>query len=240
VSRAETGAALAAVAFLLPAPAAAQASQPEPSPPTDRVAWVARLLEPVTALDGPATGHIVGRLAPVTSWNRGPVMLLVLDTSRDDNGDLWLRVLLPRRPNGTSAWIRADTAQLGRTRWRIEISTEQRTVTVFHRGVRVRSFPAVVGAPATPTPHGRFALYDRVRLTPNNFLGTWAIHLTGFSDVLATFDGGQGQLALHGRGGASLRDPLGSARSHGCIRITNAAIGFIATHAPLGTPVLVR
>jgi lipoprotein-anchoring transpeptidase ErfK/SrfK len=165
--------------------------------------------------------------------------LLVLDTRPDGNGALWLRVLLPTRPNGSSAWIPANTTELGRTSWRIEISTEERTVTVFHQGSRVRSFPAVVGAPATPTPHGHFALLERIPLPPTGFLGSWALHLTGFSDVLAHFDRGDGQLALHGRGGLSLRDPLGSARSHGCIRIDNAAIGFIASHAPLGTPVLI-
>jgi lipoprotein-anchoring transpeptidase ErfK/SrfK len=167
------------------------------------------------------------------------MVLLVLGTRSDDSGAVWLRVLLPRRPNGSSAWIPADATELGQTSWRIEISTEQRTVTVFDDGSRVRSFPAVVGAPATPTPHGHFALFERIPLPPTGFLGSWAIHLTGFSDVIEHFEGGDGELALHGRGGASLRDPLGSARSHGCIRITNGAIGFIASHAPLGTPVLI-
>lgn len=71
-------------------------------------------------------------------------------------------------------------------------------------------------------------------------LGSWAIHLNGFSTTIGHFDGGDGELALHGRGGASLLDPLGSARSHGCIRVDNGAIGFIASHAPLGTPVIIH
>lgn len=166
--------------------------------------------------------------------------LLVLDARRGADGALWLRVLLPRRPNGSSAWIPANTAELGRTSWRIDISTEQRTVTVFRDGSLVHTYPAVVGAPSTPTPHGRFSLYEEIPLPPSGFLGSWAIHLNGFSPTLEHFDGGDGQLALHGRGGASLLDPLGSARSHGCIRIDNAAIGFIASHAPLGTPVLIH
>ena len=52
-----------------------------------------------------------------------------------------------------------------------------------------------------------------------DFYGPWALHLTALSDVLTTFDGGPGRIAIHGRGGSSLRDPLGTARSHGCIRI---------------------
>ncbi|MBV9796655.1 MAG: L,D-transpeptidase [Solirubrobacterales bacterium] len=42
---------------------------------------------------------------------------------------------------------------------------------------------------------------------------------------------------VHGRGGTSLLDPLGSARSHGCIRIDNGPIAWIAEHVPLGAPV---
>jgi hypothetical protein len=41
-------------------------------------------------------------------------------------------------------------------------------------------------------------------------------------------------------GGASLRDPLGSARSHGCIRIGNRAVAWLARRALPGTPVDIR
>ena len=48
------------------------------------------------------------------------------------------------------------------------------------------------------------------------------IQLTAFSDVLDNYGGGPGRVAIHGRGGASLADPLGTARSHGCVRVANA------------------
>ena len=57
--------------------------------------------------------------------------------------------------------------------------------------------------------------------------------------MLNTFQGGDGRVALHGRGGRSLRDPLGSASSHGCIRLSNSAINWIASIARPGTPVVV-
>jgi lipoprotein-anchoring transpeptidase ErfK/SrfK len=47
-------------------------------------------------------------------------------------------------------------------------------------------------------------------------------------------------VAIHGRGGASLYDPLGSARSHGCIRVGSGRIVALARMLPLGTPVRVR
>ncbi len=53
----------------------------------------------------------------------------------------------------------------------------------------------------------------------------------------ATPRGGPGRIAIHGGAGASLQDPLGSARSHGCIRIDNRAIAWMAGHIPQGAPV---
>jgi lipoprotein-anchoring transpeptidase ErfK/SrfK len=47
-------------------------------------------------------------------------------------------------------------------------------------------------------------------------------------------------VAIHGRSGALLADPLGTAASHGCIRLDNAAISWIAGRAVEGTPVVVR
>jgi lipoprotein-anchoring transpeptidase ErfK/SrfK len=62
--------------------------------------------------------------------------------------------------------------------------------------------------------------------------------------VLQQFDGGDGTVGIHGRGGASLIDPLGSARSHGCIRLANDTIDWLvstisATRLP-GTPVQIN
>ena len=118
------------------------------------------------------------------------------------------------------------------------MSTERRTVSVFREGQQVRSFRAVVGAPGSPTPHGSFAVLERIRTgTPGGFYGTWILSLTAHSTVYETFEGGDGRVAIHGRGGASLADPLGSARSHGCVRVDNAMIDWLAKVAGPGTPV---
>jgi lipoprotein-anchoring transpeptidase ErfK/SrfK len=55
--------------------------------------------------------------------------------------------------------------------------------------------------------------------------------------VLQEFDGGPGQIAMHGRVGSLAHAPLGSAASHGCIRFSNAAIAKLAGQLPNGTPV---
>jgi hypothetical protein len=212
-----------------------------PGPPGRDAAWTARLISPVAALSAPVSGRLIERQSDFGSWSGGPVQLLVLSTRTGSDGQLWLRVLLPLRPNGTSAWIPAASTNLRPTAWRIVISTERRTVSVFQNGNRLRTFRAVVGAPKTPTPHGQFAVYEHAPLAdPKGFFGPWALHLTALSNALRRYDGGPGRIAIHGRGGASLRDPLGTARSHGCIRISNAAIRFLAAHVPDGAPVEVR
>ncbi len=57
--------------------------------------------------------------------------------------------------------------------------------------------------------------------------GTLVLTLSGHSRVLREFDGGDATVGIHGRGGASLVDPLGSARSHGCIRLANKSIDWL-------------
>jgi lipoprotein-anchoring transpeptidase ErfK/SrfK len=79
-----------------------------------------------------------------------------------------------------------------------------------------------------------------VSLRVAGFLGPWVLALTSFSEVLKNFGGGPGRVGIHGRAGASLRDPLGSARSHGCIRIPNRHISWMAAKLPPGTPVRMR
>jgi hypothetical protein len=167
--------------------------------------------------------------------------LLVLSRPRVAQGRCWVQVRLPWRPNDAAGWVDAKDVILDRTRWRIEVSTARRTLTLYSRGAPVRTVSVVVGKPSTPTPVGMFAIAWAIPWHPNDFLGSWVLQLTAHSDVLQQFDGGDGTVGIHGRGGASLLDPLGSARSHGCIRLSNDSIDWLvrtisASRLP-GTPV---
>jgi lipoprotein-anchoring transpeptidase ErfK/SrfK len=179
------------------------------------------------------------RLGTEARWGGGPVRLLVLRSALDDRERRWLRVRLPERPNDRAGWILADRTRVTTTPWRIVVSTRRRVVTVRRAGKPVRRFGAVVGAPATPTPRGLFAIGERIR-QPADVLGPWALHLTAHSDVLDDYGGGKGRVAIHGRSGALLADPLGTARSHGCVRIDNAQVAWLARRAVEGTPVEIR
>lgn len=211
------------------------------SPSRAKGALVAKVVVATVVRTQPGAGRIEWRARTWTQWSHGPQQLLVLGQASDSQGRQWLRVRLPIRPNESWGWIRADYTLLTRTPWWLDVSLSRRLVSVYRDGRLVRRFPAVVGAPATPTPLGLHAVYDPVRQAdPNGFDGSWVIRLTATSYVLKRFDGGAGRIGIHGRGGASLLDPLGTARSHGCIRVDNDEASWLAEVVPRGTPVNVH
>lgn len=182
-------------------------------------------------------GPIIGHLATQTPSDQGVEQLLVVGSARRD-GTRWLRLLLPSRPDGSTTWVESNLVQLHATSWWVSVDTATRRLSLFHNGRPAMSVPAVVGKPSTPTPQGLFAIYEIVPQIPaGGFLGPWALHLTALSNALHSFDGGPGRVAIHGRDGTSLLDPLGSARSHGCVRIDDAAVSYLATHLETGVPV---
>jgi lipoprotein-anchoring transpeptidase ErfK/SrfK len=206
-----------------------------------------------------STAYRAGIVAGTKLWNHVPKRgdrsrrairpreaswLLVLRAARDRRGRCWFKVRLPSRPNAAAAWLSADRVLLRRTRWRIVVSRGARTIALFRSGQRLRRFRVVVGAPGTPTPHGLFSIVGVWPWNPADFLGSYVLPITAHSRVLQEFGGGDGRVGIHGRGGDSLLDPLGAARSHGCIRLANGAIEWIvrtvgARHLP-GIPVRVR
>ena len=200
-------------------------------------ATLAQIVVGVKARSGPGEGRRVWWAGTATSWSAEPQVLLVL-RSAVHHGRLWLCVLLPIRPNGATGWIPRDNVTLLSTRYWITVNKRTRTVTIYRDGRRVHRYEAVIGKPATPTPDGLAAIYEKdPQPDAGGFLGPWALPLTVLSNVLENFGGGPGRVAIHGRAGASLQDPLGSARSHGCIRIDNSPIVWMAQHIPQGTPV---
>jgi hypothetical protein len=167
--------------------------------------------------------------------------VLVLTRPFAAQGRCWVKVRLPWRPNDAAGWVNASNVFLEKTSWQIEVSTTLRTLTLYRAGARVRTVSVVVGKPSTPTPVGLFAVTWAIPWHSNDFLGSWVLELTAHSNVLQSFEGGDGTVGIHGRGGASLLDPLGSAASHGCIRLSNGTIDWLvrtigASQLP-GTPV---
>jgi hypothetical protein len=149
----------------------------------------------------------------------------------------WVRVMLPGRPNAHRGWIRTYRTRPSSTPWRLRVDLSARRVTVYRDGIVERRFRAVIGAPATPTPRGRFFVEEAVRLASTASGGPFALASSARSNVLQEFEGGPGQIALHGTN--HLVGAPGSAVSHGCIRLTTAAITWLAERIGRGVPVTV-
>jgi lipoprotein-anchoring transpeptidase ErfK/SrfK len=164
-------------------------------------------------------------------------VLPVLAHTVAPNGDRWLRVMLPGRPNGSKGWIAERGTVATTTRWRLAVHTASRHLLVYREGRRVRAFGAVVGKPSTPTPHGRFFVEESVRMLPGSPGAPFALALSARSNVLQEFEGGPGQIGIHGV--ANLGGTMGTAVSHGCIRLANRNISWLAARVPSGTVVTI-
>ena len=152
--------------------------------------------------------------------------------------DDWLRVLLPMRPNGSEGWVRADDVELARNPYRIEVDLSEFRLWVYKNDRTVLESSAAVGTGGTPTPTGLFFTTILAKPSdPASPYGKYAYGLSGYSEVLNTFAGGDGQIAIHGTNQPSL---IGTAVSHGCIRVDNRIITKIARLIPLGTPVRIH
>jgi lipoprotein-anchoring transpeptidase ErfK/SrfK len=176
----------------------------------------------------------VPALRPLTAER---TTLPVLGHKASANGRHWLRVLLPGRPNGHTGWIKQRLTTRAVTRWRIVVTTGNRRVTVYHSGRAVRTFKAVVGKPSTPTPFGRFFVEEAIELRSGDVGAPYALALSARSTVLQEFDGGPGQIALHGL--SNVGGVLGTAVSHGCIRLDNAAMRWLVRRIGPGVPVTI-
>jgi lipoprotein-anchoring transpeptidase ErfK/SrfK len=209
---------------------------PSASPAAGAVQPTAKPLHDVKLYAAPA-GRVVGRVAAGRPLTGSPTVLPVIERARRAGHD-WLRVRLPQRPNGASGWIAADGTVAGTAPWRVVVDRSRRRAAVYRGGRLVRRFRVVVGRRFTPTPLGRFFVAERVRLPRGSALGPWVLATSAYSRVLQEFDGGPGQIGLHGRTG--LPGPLGSASSHGCVRFADRAIAWLARRARPGTPVRIH
>jgi hypothetical protein len=178
--------------------------------------------------------RVVEARRPIT----GEQTILPIVGQATAKGERWLRVELPGRPNGGTGWIlQAGTVERSTT-WHIVVALARRQVLVYRSGRIVRSFSAVIGKPSTPTPVGRFFVEEDVALPSGAVGAPFALALSARSNVLATFDGGPGQIALHGL--ANVGGTPGTAVSHGCLRLPTAAMDWLVARIAPGVPVTIQ
>ena len=122
--------------------------------------------------------------------------LVFLTTTNESD---WHQVLLPIRPNGSTGWVRNSDVDLAVHNFRIQVDLEDFRCRVFERGVPIFETVAGVAANNTPTPGGQYYLTELIAPPePDTVYGSFAYGLSGFSEVFETFNGGPGQLGIHG------------------------------------------
>lgn len=203
--------------------------------PAATVTPLVTLNQNVDALAAPHPGARVVAVVPDrTHYTGSPMTLPVIQTAEAGR---WLRVRLPMRLTESTGWIPADAGSSSSTPWEIVIHLAERRAVVLDGGRQKASVTIIVGKSSTPTPTGRFFVIEKLHLAPGVPEGPWALATSGYSHALPGFDGGDGQIALHGTNG--LPGQLGIFASHGCVRFSPAAITWMAQHVDPGTPVII-
>lgn len=181
------------------------------------------------ATDVPAFRTPGGRpIAVIPSEQIGmPTWLPVIGHRAD-----WIRVRLPSRPNGATAWLPAAGLRQAQTTWSVRVRLDVGTLTIRHAGADLGSWPIGHGADATPTPTGQTFLMAAFSDPGETY--SPVIYATGaHSDTLDSFGGGPGTVAVHGWPTRAGR--IGKV-SHGCVRVPADALEKFSL-MPLGTPI---
>ncbi len=164
----------------------------------------------------------------------GPLVFQLVESQIPPNEE-WVEVYLPVRPNGTTGWVRQAELELTRNPYRLEIDVSRHRLQVFRGDERWLETTVAIGTGATPTPVGEFYIIELLQVPdPTGLYGPFAFGLSGFSETLTSFAGGDGVIGIHG---TDEPEALGTDVSHGCVRVHNDVITTLAGMIPLGTPV---
>lgn len=224
-----------------PSPTVALTPSPAPASPS-----------PVPAPDRPAGVDAISHQRYLPMWNRprsgdadfvfdaknpgGGLAPMLVESRRTIHDQRWLQILLPIRPNGSSAWAHAEDVKVVPRDEEIVVDLSRRTLRHYVDGELEDHFKVGVGQPQYPTGVGTFYVWQRVPFSdPYGPYGIFALGLSGFSPVLSDWPGG-GRMAIHGTSDPS---DLGRQVSHGCVRVYNEDLRDLLD-VRLGTPVVIR
>lgn len=182
------------------------------------------------------TSKTVGRLRQLTE-DGYPEVYLALRSYTDMDGDEWTKIRIPGRPNGRVGWVaRENLGSFRQTRWQIVVNRKTLRMTVFWNGKKRWRRPVGVGTPRTPTPPGRFWIREKIKVRDRTSpYWPYALGTADYS-TLSEWPGG-GVVGIHGDWNQPQLIP--GRPSHGCIRMHDKDVGWLARHVPVGTPLRV-
>lgn len=172
---------------------------------------------------------VLDRLTPEGTAN----VVLPFRRTVDGEGRAWVQARIPGLPSRQIGWIEADALGAGgRSRARLMIDRERRTLSYARAGREVFRAAVGVGRPGTPTPAGEFYVRNKLTRYASPRYGPLAYGLSAQSR-LTDWPGG-GFIGIHGTDRPEL---LPGAVSHGCIRMANEDIVRLGRLLRVGTPV---
>jgi hypothetical protein len=227
------GASSAASLRLSAAPDAAT----RPRPPAHRAARRRHSLlvveREVAFRDRPG-GRVTAVVGPRTEFGSPRVLGVAARRGR------WLGVVTSDRPNGALAWVKRHRPglRLKRTSYSLHADLSDRRLELRRGGRLLRRLSVAVGAPASPTPTGRFAVTDKLAGSRyGSYYGCCILAISGRQTRPPVGWTGGNRLAIHG---TNLPGTIGAAASAGCLRAADRDLELLMRRVPLGTPVFIR
>jgi len=144
---------------------------------------------------------------------------------------------IPAKVNAKTIWETQPVA--------VTVSRDGKQVRLFKRGKLVKTYTVAVGSPEFQTPTGRFAVQSKQTNPAWNVpKSEWAGELAGQTipggdprnPLVARWIGISGPVGFHGTASSG---SLGTAASHGCVRMAPADVIELFERVSMGTPVLV-
>lgn len=187
---------------------------------------------PITAR--PGGGRTVGTMPAGSRFYGTQHRAWILEKSADGR---FGRVAVPYSARRATGWIRLAGLELHETPYSVEVDLSRHQIVVKRLDDVVMRMPAATGAPASPTPPGRYFVTDRAPFEAGGYLGSFAFGLSGIQPNLPAGWTGGDQLAIHGT-----NDPgsIGQSVSAGCLRVSEGSLARLKPALKLGTPVIVE
>ena len=186
---------------------------------------------PTVLYDEPG-GRVRLRIPSRTEWRSPRVLGVVEQRGR------WLAVQVSELPNGEVGWLPRERATLGSVSWSLHADLSKRRLEARRSGRTVMRMRVAVGSPRHPTPRGRFAVTDKLRVTDRDSpYGCCVLALTGHQTRLPPDWPGGDRLAVHATRDS---DSIGRAVSLGCMRASSAHTSRLIRRVPLGTPIFIH
>lgn len=213
-----------------------------PVKPVRKAPHRARLPAPGTVIARVRAGHTISVRATPT----GPVVARL--SSRTEMGSPQtfavaralpgrrLAVITTALANGRLGWIDAPPASLGlsRTRITLDVDLSRRLLRVRVGARLARAVRVGIGAPASPTPIGRFAVTDKLNgAAYSPVYGCCIVALSGHQTHLPNGWKGGDRIAIHGGSTAG-------AVSAGCLHASTGALRYLMRLVPLGAQVVIH